>query len=251
MTIAYRSVSSTVSAGANTYLFRQPDVVEANDYAMLAVVSKYPAAVPDVPTGYTLLASGTGGSGADGADVGQILITVDTRICDGTEDAATQSLSVSGGNCVTSRSICYGAGAESSWEIATAFGAQTAHVSAWSITTNESLDLRAGDVLIGVVGKSGDVDTIHSTSHVVSANGVTFGTVTPRIGTTAANGTTQGDDCALHVFEVPVTSGSGTGPVSMTIDWSGTGTGTGGGALFVRLRESSGSSAAAQYFNLL
>lgn len=238
MTISYKSNSSASQFGINTYLFRQPDVVDADDYALLLVVNKYPGSPPDVPTGYSLLAYGTGGSGAAGADVGQILISVMTRICDGSEDAATEAMSVPGGNSVASRTISYSRNAGSGWVTPpTTFGLQSTASDNWSVTSDTTLDLAAGDILLGFVGKAGDGRLTHGTTHTLSMSGITFSAVTPRIGVSAALSTTNGDDCAMHAFEATVTSGSANGTLSATIDWSGGLPACAGGILFVRLRE--------------
>ena len=233
MAISYSSISSGSQSGSTSVMYRAPASLSAGDLILWCVVNKYPTNGPGTPSGLALLARATvGDGGAAGADVGDVYATVFSRESDGTEDGATESISIPGGNSATSRSVSYSRSAGSGWAIATASGSQGAASSSWSVTTG-SLDLAAGDVVVALIAKSGDIDPTHS-AHAFSASGVTFGSVNVA---TLVHGTTQGDDCAMQVVDVPVTAGSGTGPVTFDMTLSGSAGMSSGGVLLVRLRE--------------
>jgi hypothetical protein len=236
MTIAYRSNSSAFQGGIDSVLFRYPQVVEPEDLALWFTVNKYPPAAPTVPSTFSLLRREIGGvADTTGVDSGAIYLSVYSKECVGDEDDTTQAIAVSGGNSVASRTLGYGRTA-ALWSVATAYGLQESASNAWSVTT-EGIGLQAGDLLIGFVGKVSDTTVEHDGEHTISATGLTFGSFTYRIGVATAAGTTSGDDCSLHVFEVPVTAGSGSGPVTVGLGWTGLGVPAGGGIMLIRLRE--------------
>lgn len=231
--IAFRSLSSVPQSGVSSVLFRQPDTLENTDLALWCVVNKYPTNGPGTPTGYTPTAQAVmGDGGAAGADQGDVYATVFHRVCDGTEDAATEAISVTGGNAVYSRSIAFSRSGGTGWNIATASGSQGAASANWNITTG-SLDLAAGDTVLVFVAKNSDLDVVGHSAHTLSATGVTFGTFNSRAGPT---GTTSGDDVAYQLGEVQVTAGSGSGPVVFTMSATGSAGNSSGGVMLVRLR---------------
>lgn len=234
MTISYSSISTQVQAGTTTVLYRAPATLASGDIIIWAVANKYPPNGPATPTGLTSLADIEASSGgAAGADTGNVSLNLFYRVSDGTEDGATETVNVTSGNSVQSRSLSYTRTGGSGWDVAYASFEQTTASNSWSGTTG-SLDLAAGDVIVFVVAQNGDIDLTHS-AHSISASGVTFGSFTSR---QAATGTTQGDDCALALWEVPVTAGSGTGGVTVSFTLSGAAGTTAGLVALVRLRES-------------
>lgn len=237
MAIAYGSISSASQAGITSVMYRAPDVLASGDLIVWTVVNKYPPNAPATPTGLTLLGREVmGDSSGGGADIGDVYCSVYTRESNGTEDAATETVSITSGNSATSRSVSYTRGAGTSWDVAYAWGEQATASTAWSITTG-SLDLAAGDVVLAVIAKNSDADGTH-TAHALTASGVTFGAAVAR---TTVHGTTSGDDCASQVVEFPVSSGSGSGAVTFSMSLSGSGTDAAGGVMLVRLREIGGS----------
>lgn len=234
MTISYSSVSSTYQTGQNSVTYRQPATLAVDDLILGLIVNKYPTNGPNTPTGMTLVDQQIVGDGeAPAADKGDAYITVYKRVSDGTEDDATETVSISGGNTTVSRSVSYSRSGGSGWDIATAYGSQGAAAASWSITTG-SLDLASGDVVVVMIGKNADSDPTHS-NHALSASGITFGAFTNRSGPLH---TTQGDDCGYQIGEFPVTAGSGSVACTFTMDLSGGGSAS-GGVILVRLRETS------------
>ena len=236
MTISYSSNSSGSQTGQDVVIYRQPQTLAADDLILGLIVNKYPTNGPNTPTGMTLVDQQIVGDGeAPAADKGDAYITVYKRVSDGTEDDATEFVSITSGNTCISRSVSYSRSGGSGWDVATAYGSQGTASSSWSITTG-SLDLAAGDVVVVFIGKNCDIDPTHS-SHGLSASGITFGSFTNRGGPTH---TTQGDDCGYQIGDFEVTAGSGTVACTFTMSLSGTAGMASGGVMLVRLRESGG-----------
>lgn len=233
MTIAFRSSSSATQAGATSVLYRAPDVVESGDLILFGVCHKYPGATVPAPTGLTAVLSASGGPGGTGIDTGDVVASSFYREADGTEDATTQTLTVTGGNAITSRSLAYSRSAGSGWDIASTYGQQNTAADIWSITSAASIDVAAGDMIVVVVAKNSDADLTHA-SVSLTAPGITFGSYVSRHGPV---GTTQGDDCAMALGEFAVASGSGTVTLSYTHDNNGGAGDPAGVVLFIRLRE--------------
>ena len=233
MAISFRSLSSSSQAGTTSVLFRQPATIESGDFLAWFTTTKYPTARPEVPTGYTELLSETGGAGSPGADSGDVTAGVDYRIGDGTEDAATETRSASGGNSVTSRSIAMQRSAGTGWLIASTHGAQSTASGSWSVTSVGSIAVAADDYILIGVHKNGDADPTH-TSPALSASGITFGTVETHV---SSVGSTQGDDVGYALYGFPVSSGSGTVALTFTLSLSGSAANTAGVITFIRLRE--------------
>lgn len=233
MTISYSSISSAAQAGTTSVLFRYPATLASGDLVLWGVVNKYPTNGPASPTGFTQTTQQVlGDSGAPGVDVGDTYCTVFQKVSDGTEDALTETVNITSGNAATSRSVSYARTAGTGWLVASTFGEQGTASNSWSFTTG-SIDLAANDVLVLFVAQNGDVDLTHS-AHSLTASGITFGSFTQR---QAATGTTQGDDLAMAIWEVPVTAGSGTVTMSFSMTLSGSAGTSAGGVVFVRLRE--------------
>lgn len=232
MSITYGALSPSIGSGFTSVPWRAPEVANDGDLLLWWCVNKYPAAIPGTPTGHTLITRVTGGSGAEGVDVGEVLGSWYSKISDGTEAGTTETISVSGGNCAVSRALSFSRSAGSGWDVAFANASQATNENSWPLVTGD-LDIAAGDMLVIGVSKNADNDLTHN--YTVTATGVTFGGVvkTP----TSPSGTTNGDDCAYHLAHVPVLTGSSTGPVSVTVAASGSGGNSAGAISVLRLRE--------------
>jgi hypothetical protein len=242
MTIAFGSASSAVQAGISSVLYRAPDTLAAGDLILWCVANKYPTNGPNAPTGLSLLVQAQGGAGSAGADSGNVYGTVFSKVSDGTEDAATETVSVPSGNSVTSRSVSYTRTAGTGWGIVSSYGAQNTAADSWSVASAATMNLAAGDKIVIVIAQNGDGDITHA-NYALSAPGIGFGALVPRHGNSAAIGTTNGDDCAMRVLEADVTSGSGTGTLSLSFDLTGSAGSSAGVVLFIRLRETGAASA--------
>lgn len=236
MTISFRGISGTQRSGTTAVTMEFP-VVEPTDLTLWGVIVKYPPVTPNTPAGMLPVGYVTGGGGAPGADAGEVGVAVFKKECDGSEDGYTEAKAAAGGNSITSRALAYQRTVGQGWDVAFAPAVQATAADIWSVVSTSDLDLRVGDMLVAIVGINSDTHGEHNNSHTLAANTITFGAITIRIGSFASISTTNGDDCALHVFEAPVTAGNATGPIAMTINWGGTGVNHAGGVAFLRLRE--------------
>lgn len=231
MTISYRSISASSGSGITSTTYRYPATLESGDLVLWFCVNKYTPSEPSVPAGHTLVLQVEGGDGTPGPDTGDVLASWYSKVSDGTEEGATEAITVSGGNSVSSRSVAFARDAGTSWDVAATSAEQTSAANTWTLTTG-SIDLVAGDMLVIGVAKNSDQDLTHSYS--LSASGITFGSVTSAH---TPSGTTNGDDVAYHIAYVPVTAGSGTVPVDVTVTMSGSAGSTAGVVTLLRLRE--------------
>src|SRR5690349_3513003 len=87
---------------------------------LAGVVNKYPSNGPTTPSGWTLVGQFSGGSGAAGADVGSVYVTIYSKPSDGTK-TGTQTISVPSGNSSLARICAYSCAAGAAWGVA-AFG---------------------------------------------------------------------------------------------------------------------------------
>lgn len=189
MTISLRSTSSSTQTGITSVMYRAPATVESGDLMLWFCVNKYLDAVPGTPTGHSLVIRESGGDGVPSVDTGDVYGSWYSRVADGSESGITETVSVSGGDSVTSRSVGFYRDSGTAWDIATAFGVQSVAADTWNVTT-DALDVAPGDVLVLGIAKNSDRD-IAGATWTISASGVTFGSVTSLAGPI---GTTNGND---------------------------------------------------------
>lgn len=236
MTITHRA-STGLAAGTTTTgaVFTLPTGHTTDDLLIAWLGIK--AYTVDVSSGtlttdYTSRGNVTSGTVANGVGVGSTRARAYTRTHDGSEAAPACTLSAAPSPSMKAMSA-YSKTEAGAWGIASATGKDnSASGTSVSIASDSTIDLAVGDVLVICVSLPDDTATM-ATSLAISASGITFGTITERLPT---NGTTTGNDGAMHVFEAEVTAGSGT----VTVTLSGTNTNSGeseAAAVFVRLRE--------------
>lgn len=232
MTITYASAGSTsLQDGSTTLIRRHVAAPAAGDIELWLTVNKYPTAHPDTPTGFTSIIQAEGGAGAAGADSGNVYGSAFSLVLAGSE-TGTQTVNVTGGNSGYCHTLSYHRTDGDGWDVAAVYGAQNTATSSWSVTSG-SVDLRAGDVIVVLIAKNGDIDLTHS-AHAISASGITFSSYTNRRITAS---TTLGDDCAIEVGEFTVSSGSGNVALNFSATMTGSAGSCAGVVVFVRLRE--------------
>jgi hypothetical protein len=234
LTITYSSTSSQVQAGTTTIVLRQPASLSAGDLIIWLCTNKYPTAGPATPTGgFSSVIQKLGGSGAAGADVGEVYGTAFQLVSDGTEDGATQTVAITGGNTAVARAVSFARSAGTGWLVAATAGSQASGSNSWSVVGDASLDLAAGDVVLIYIAKNEDNDT-NLSAHAITASGITFGAWNS---ITAHEGTTGGQDCAQAIGYFNVTAGSATVTPTFTMSTAGSANTPAGAVLFIRLRE--------------
>ena len=236
MTISHVSNGPTRN-GISTVVAEYPTSVEAGNLLLWLVNNKYPSAAPNTPTGFTQLAQASCSTGdTPGADAGDVTATVFSKIGDGTEDAATQTMAVTGGNSAQAIMKQYARSGGTGWDVAVSSGVHNANTAAWSVSSGDSLSLAPGDVVVVFVASNNDQFTGQSTRSL-AATGITFGSYTE---TRTPLGTTQGDDLLVAAGHYTVSSGTATVPVTFGVTHTGSGNADkpNGVVMFVRLRES-------------
>lgn len=163
------------------------------------------------PSGFTLLAQATGGSGSSGADSGICFVTVWYKISDGSESGTTVNSAATSGRTGQARIIQYKLRSGSTWDIASTTGSDNTSGPDWSVTMNTNPGVIAGDTVIAVSGQNTDVGIRTSNpAPSFTAPGVVFGFSSVR-----ANGTTTfGDDSALNIVGANVHAGAATGVIT-------------------------------------
>jgi hypothetical protein len=229
MAISFAS-GGTASAGT-TQCTPAYTATAAGDYLLLFVASKYPTNYPTTPSGWTFLGRQSGGAGSNGADSGNVTISVYERVADGTE-TGTVTVDVTSGNSCSARIFRFTAAAGSRWSTAVGDGADNAAGTSWSVSISPSLDLAVDDMLVACSAVNGD--TTSYSAQAFNAVGITFGSETERMDA----GSTQGDDHHRVLSTHMVTAGSGTPALTYTMTAAATSGNTPAGAtVAVRLRE--------------
>lgn len=232
MTISYASAGSFSSQDGSTSLLRRHVAAPAaGDLELWLTVNKYPTATPDTPSGFTLVTQAEGGAGSAGEDSGNVYGTVFKTVLAGGE-SGTATVNVPSGNSAQCCTLSWHRTEGDGWEVASVSGAQNTATSSWSVTSG-AVDLRAGDVIVVLIAKNGDLDMTHS-AHAISASGIVFSSYTNR---RPAAGSTIGDDCAIEVGQFTVSSGSGSVALNYSMTMTGASGSVAGVVVFVRLRE--------------
>lgn len=219
--------------------------VYAGNLALLVVTNKYPTNGPSTPAGWTLLGQASGGSGASGADSGDVYVTVFYKILDGTE-TGTVSVTVTSSNSTSSQIYAFTrwpitgtntpyTNSGDGWDIAQVSGTDTSVGTDWVVASSSQMELKYGDVIVACTAVNTNLYT--SASPVITATAVEMFTTTAR----ADFGSAAGDNQRQVVSTCPVVGGIAR---PCTLGYTATLSGTAGSApagvtMFVRLRETS------------
>ena len=196
---------SFVAAGAydfggpsSTITPEYPAGLASGDLLILVVENKYPAAVPSTPSGWTAITDGSrsGGSGASGADSGDVLVSTFYKLSDGTE-TGTLSLTVSSVNSIMGVILAYRKTEPESWVIDAASGTDTTAGTSWSVTTG-SLNTYDDGMVVACTGYNADATGTWS-SHALTQSGATIGTTTERLDNRTSGGNASGILIVDHV----------------------------------------------------
>jgi hypothetical protein len=209
MTIAFVATAGQVAGAGTTVAPVFPaSGVEAGHLAVMLVFNKVETDIPDQEAGWSTPSdnTGTGGTGAAGADTGPLRATCYYRECDGTEDGTTVTVSFAptaheGAQAI----ILVYSKTEATWDIdGCGTGSVSSAVTAWSQAVSTDPGVAAGDWII--TGRSATTDggvwTTPPPATVIT--GCTMGTMTER----AKGGTTNGNDLESQTADEPVSAGS-------------------------------------------
>lgn len=221
------------AAGGTTSITQAfPATVNAGDGLLLAVTGKYPANLPSVPTGFTLLGTYSGGAGSSGSQSGQTYAQWYWKIAAGTEGGTNLTITITGGNVAKSTMIRYLKDAGATWSTPLiAGGSKNTAGTAYSVTADVVMRMLPGDLLVAVTAINSSTPTW--SAELAVASGATFGTMTERTESNSA----LGDQMSFFVSEHPVTGGPATGLITYTATGSSTlANEPAGASIFVVLR---------------
>ena len=117
MAISYVSQTTAV-VGTTSLTFTYP-TVSAGDLLVMYIVNKYPAAPPTTPSGWSLQLSKSGGAGSSGANTGEVLVSVYTKIATGSE-SGNFTVTITSGNCAVG-AIARFSNSTGYWDLASAW----------------------------------------------------------------------------------------------------------------------------------
>lgn len=215
------------SAGTTSITVLAPTGIAAGNMLVICLSTRQ---APTTPSGWTLVGTQSGGSGADGADTGTVHATVYTKVSDGTE--TDTAVAVSGGTGGGGRMIRY-TKTNTAWSASTASkGSDNTAGTDWSVTGDVDQGVTTGDFVVSCSATNNDLYT-HVTPSI-SQTGVTFSSQAERIETP----TTLGNDSTVYISEHVVSGGPSSAAPVYTMTASGTATDNPAGAtVIVRLRE--------------
>lgn len=208
--------------------------VVAGDIAVLVVVNKVETTTPNLPANFSAPSnnSGTGGAGAAGADSGPLRATMFIKVCDGSENGTSITVSFSVAHNGTQAQILILRATSGQYDVAgCGAGSVATAVTNWSQAVATDPGITAGDWVVSLRGATTDAG--NWTAQNISVPGCTNGTTTQR----GSTGTTNGNDLESNIATTDIASGTSTGALTVT----GTETVSTTGVVFaLRIRESTG-----------
>src|SRR5688572_6073550 len=143
------------SAGTTSVAPETPATIPVGAKLFAVIQNKYPPNAPVAPSGYTLGAQASGGSGSSGADAGDVYTTLFARDADGTEGGATVTVSIPSGNAAIGKVVYFTKNPGAAWELEYKTGADEDVGEDWSVTFGNT-DLRVGDLVLVVSTVNGN-----------------------------------------------------------------------------------------------
>lgn len=231
MAIAF-GTGGAVATGTTSLSVAFPTSIAAGDLLILFVTNKYPTNGPSTPSGWTLLAQSSGGTGANGANSGSCYATVFYKIADGTE-TGNLAVTLTGANTSLGTIKRYTKGSTMSWGIASAVASRnTGNTTSWTETFTSDPGDRASDFTIVLSAINAGTPTY--TLEALSQTGATLGSMTERQDTAGSNG----DGVHIVITEQAVSSGtSSAAPTYAMTASASTANSPAGASVLIRLRE--------------
>ncbi len=183
-----KGVVTATFAGNASINARQPNPAAGD--LMVAIIAIRPQTdIVSTPSGWTSLGSVSGTDGAaEGSDTGSVRLYTMYKVADGTEGTANQTFSETGTPSVWGVFIHRYRSASRTYDIATSSISINADSTAMGGTfSNESLQLRSGDIALLASASNGDLNTGYS-GWAMTATGMTFGTWTEILDSNSATG---------------------------------------------------------------
>lgn len=234
MTITHRNTTGAAGGTTTGLSFTMP-TGHALDDLLIAWAGGKPynlsISAGTILTDYTDRGSKTSGTTANGVGVGSCWVHARTRTHDGSETVPSATLSATPSPRLSGMSA-FSKTNPGPWDIQSTGGADvSASGTALSITSDSAIDLKPGDVLVICIVAPDD--TALPVSGALSAAGINF---SGGIAAFTTQGTTSGNDAAIYLVAVTVTSGTATVNVTYTDTLANSGESE-AAAIFLRLRE--------------
>lgn len=229
MAISFVAAGASAS-GTTSCAPAHPAGLLLGDILLLEICSKY--AFPDTPSGWISPPNSqvSGGSGANGVDVGTAYQSVFVKVSDGNE-SGTITVNVTGGNAVSAKISAYRINPGTYWDIRCTTAADTSAGTGVSFTGADDIGISLGDWL--QVNACMNTDLYTYSGQAISATGCTF-----NISAFATVHVADGDGLERCAARIDCTAGKSTAAPVFTMTASGTATDNPAGAcVFTRLRE--------------
>jgi hypothetical protein len=235
MAISFIDSSTSAAVGTTSLSVAYPTsggAILADDLLVLHVVNKYPTNGPSSPGGSWVTPSNnqaSGGIDPAGIDDGQVYSTIYYLIAAGGE-SGNVSVTITSGNAAIGAIHRYRKGSGEVWGITCTTASDNTAGTSVSFTGAANLSVSTGDELMALAGYNTDAYTYSSVT--LSATSATLGTASEFVA-----GTSQGQDCHIHMVRRPCSSGTSSAAPTLTATASGsTATAVGGAAVFIRVR---------------
>lgn len=229
------SFGAAGTAATNATRTVAPDIssFSSGDYMIAVAAYKYGDRVAGTPSGWTLLASASGGAGTDGTtDEGQAVLFAFGREKDGTE-GSTVSISDTGGtaNCLGARVFSFTKGAGETWDVvggAVASDNTAGTALTWTYDTDPGIT--AGDIAVTPWVINSDA---YTHTHALSCSGLSSITTNSRGNTAITAGANLRYGLVTHI----IGAGTATDVATYTNTASGSATNAPAGAsVLIRVR---------------
>lgn len=218
----------TFGTGAATTTPGTPAGTQAGDLAIVFIVDRHATitTTPTVATGWSQVGTPTVvGTGSQGADVGQLMISVQARILPAAY--SSQSFTLTGGLMMLSIADVYRSAANETFELDLKYISDTAPGTNLNGTASGSNGFTVGDMVAAFGAVPTDAATFTSMS--IAATGATIGSLTGRLQAT----TTTGNDGSAALYGGTVSAGTQTAAATSTTVLSAS---TTGGIALLRIR---------------
>lgn len=219
MTITFRAAtaltaSTDIASPYANITWTLPTGAVANDLLIAGYAAKNFAAIPNGPTGYTLVDAGANGTVATGVGAGSVYVSGYYKNHSGTESAPSSTMSFPYALAMRGM-IALTKSTANAWGVAGTMGYDTSSSgTAFSATGGSVLPYTTGDWVVAIVGHNDDSSSTTFATNAIAVPGCVVGTSTQRL--TGTLTTATGDDGRMYVVTASITSGTATGLPTIT-----------------------------------
>jgi hypothetical protein len=232
ITISYVS-SGSQSGGTVDPVANYPASMQAGDLVLLTVVSRASGTDIPTPSGFTAIASATGGAGSEGvSDSGTVRIETFWRQVDGTEGVSVLMTAATASFITFIRLYRKTGGA---WSVDSTTGSDASAGTAWS-ASGSSWTVAANDMIVCSSGINGNGNASAPALPTLTMSGLSGSPVS--MGNADYAATPSSDDQALHTVDAVVAGAATAAPTFAATYASSSASSPTGPTVFIRLRAS-------------